>query len=395
MKITFISFKSLLDRNSGAALELKAILEQMAKRGAEVSSLSFNCYDNGDDYVADEEIDARLSPRNSSGKIFHYDSHGIRHYLYVGSSKDTQKLKVEELTQFIELAAREIRNQKPDYLIYFGSNEIIPILKAGKSSGAKIVFYVGTAGYPAKERPVFAFADQRIAPSQYIGALCQERFQKPFVHIPTAVNFPIETPDTQTLKARRRFGALTLINPSPDKGGHFFFKIARNFENNGRLFMCVESRSTREFWRKSGVNVDKYHNVVWAPWQADIRPMLRQTALLLMPSLIDEAAGKVIAEAMTLAVPSVGFDIGGIKEQIGRGGVVLPFDHSLSASPETGLYTSECSNESVMRWTTVINQLLGDDEIYEKLCHKACLEAQRFQIEKVVSEWSDKVFAGC
>lgn len=392
MKIVFISFKTLLDRNSGAALEIKQILEAVSNKEKSVSCFSFNCYDNGDDYFADEEIDPRLSPSRSPRKLFHYDENGLRHYLLVGSSKDTMKLTKSDLDLFYSHVQTFLETECPDFILFFGSNELIPVLKMGKSCGAELIFYAGTASYQEERKPLFELADKLIAPSKYIANHYFNAFGKQAIQIPTAVRFEQEKPDTETLHARRKLGTITLVNPSPDKGGHFFFSIAQQFSNQSRLFLCIESRSTRQFWLNNGINVDAITNIIWAPWQIDIRFMLRQSAILLMPSLINEAAGKVIAEAMTLGVPCIGFDIGGIKEQVGQGGLVIPFDDRLAASPKTGLYSSRCEEEPVRQWVSEIKGLLENEQLYKEISTAASHEAHRYKIGSVVERWKTEVF---
>ncbi|RUS65195.1 glycosyltransferase [Pseudorhodobacter sp. E13] len=392
MKIAFISFKTLLDRNSGAALELRQILEALSRQAESVSCFSFNCYDNGDDYCADEKIDPRLSPSRSSSQLFHYDNNGVRHYLLVASSKNTMNLTKNDIDTFYSRARNFIETVRPDFIIFFGSNELIPVLDMGKRCGAELVFYAGTASYEQERKPLFDLADKLVVPSKYIAEHYLRRFNKSSIQIPTAVRFELEKPNNGILNARRKIGAITLINPAPDKGGHFFFNIAQKYSHDNRLFLCVESRSTRQFWLKNNVNVDAIANIAWMPWQPDIRLALRQSALLLMPSLINEAAGKVIAEAMTLGVPCIGFDIGGIKEQIGGGGLVIPFDDRLSASSETGLYSSRCADEPVSTWTEAIKEALYNEKHYKEMSKAASLEARRYEMSVVVEQWANNVF---
>ena len=391
MKVAFLSLKSLLDKNSGAALEIKSVLEALAKDGMECASISLNCYDTGDDYIQDEKIDARLSPQNGRGGFFHYDDRGLRHYLHVGRSKDTMKIDQEDLNGFLKNAANFFRTFQPDVVIFFGSNELVPLLKLAKKNGAKTIFYTGTASYQDERQPLFDIADSLVVPTTFIGSLYEKKFGKDFHVIPTTLPFGIQPSSPELVHARHTLGAITLINPTPDKGGHFFFHIAKSNALRHRSFLCVESRGTRGFWKNSGVDVDTVQNVHWAPWQADISQVLSVSAVLLMPSLVAEAAGKVIAEAMALGVPCVGFDIGGIKEQIGQGGVTLPFDDRLTANPDTMQYQPQVPVETVQPWVETLSSLLSDKAHYEDLARQAIEEAARFLPENTVSQWASEV----
>lgn len=391
MRTVFISLKSLLDKHSGAALEVKSVLEGLAADGMECSAISFNCYDTGDDYAEDERIDPRLSPKNSHGEFFHYDENGIRHYLYVGRSKDTMKIDQEDMNGLIRRASITLNEIKPDVVVFFGSNDLIPLLSLAKTNGAKILFYTGTASYDEGRKPLFDIADSLVVPTTFIGSLYKERFGKDFRVIPTTLPFGVSPPSPELLHARRMLGSLTLVNPTPDKGAHFLMRAARSAELKNRSFLFVESRGTRSFWKKAGVDISANENVHWAPWQTDISQILSKSAVLLMPSLIGEAAGKVIAEAMALGVPCVGFDIGGIKEQIGQGGMALPFDNRLAAHSETRLYEPQVPGELVQPWVDALDALLSDEARYTELSHRAVQEARRFLPENTVSQWGNEM----
>lgn len=386
MKTVFLSFKSLLDRNSGAAMELRSVFEALSYNTT-CLSFSFNCYDMGDDYTADELIDKRLAPTPGKRALYHFDDNGIRHYLFVGASKDTMKLTQADMDTFLAKGEQFLRAERPNNVVFFGSNELLPLLRVAKNVGAQIIFYAGTAAYEQERHPLFNLADRVVVPSQFIGELYKGRFGIKYEKIPTTLGFEPEAPDVKLVDARRAIGAITLINPAPDKGGHFFFNLAGHHQLRDRSFFCVESRSTRRFWREAGIDVDRLENVYWIPWQSDIRQILRKTAVLAMPSLINEAAGKVVAEAMALGVPSLGYDIGGIKEQIGAGGVVLPFAQCLAASPETGLYESAVPPEPVEAWAKALEQILEDPEEYRALSTSAFAEARKYQRSETTKKW--------
>jgi hypothetical protein len=288
-------------------------------------------------------------------------------------------------------AANFLCTNKPDVIIFFGSNELLPLLKLGKSLGSMILLYAGTASYQPERQPLFDISDTLIVPTDFIGKLYRKRFGKSYVKIPTTLSFEPEPPSLETIEARRNMGSITLINPTPDKGGHFFMHLSKFLEETDRTFLCVESRGTRNYWRRSGMNPDVFQRIIWAPWQADIRALLRGTAVLAMPSLVEEAAGKVASEAMALGVPCIGFDIGGIKEQIGEGGVLMSFDPRLSADAATGLYKSSVPNEPVSAWGSSLTDLLNSEQRYRALSRLASSEAERFDKQKTVAMWNNVI----
>ncbi|MEZ5676402.1 MAG: glycosyltransferase [Thalassovita sp.] len=60
----------------------------------------------------------------------------------------------------------------------------------------------------------------------------------------------------------------------------------------------------------------------WVQRQTNIRAVLARTAVLMVPSIYFEAAGRVIAEAMLAGIPVLATRNGSIPEQLNGGGVV-------------------------------------------------------------------------
>ncbi|TQM89903.1 glycosyltransferase family 4 protein [Roseinatronobacter monicus] len=389
MKIVFLSFKSLIDRDSGAALELKTVMEFLAANGDTCSSYCINCYDVGENYTHDEEIRKGSSQKVLPGQVFKYISKGISHHLYVGVSKDTRNLTSDDLRNYIKLTKAYLDQEKPDLVIFFGSKEMMPILETAYAIGAKIAFYLGSAALVESHKPLIEISDHLVVPSKFIGDHYQRMFGKLCVKINTSLPFtPVSFGDID-YTTRQNYGFVTLVNPTPDKGGHIFMAMSQRFKNENRLFLCIESRGKRSFWRKSGIKVDHFENLLWAPWQSDIRKLLRRSALLVMPSLVNEAAGKVISEAMALGVPCLGYDVGGIKEQIGLGGRTLRFDSVLASDKVTGSYTSRVPKGPIDDWEKEIRDILSDKEEYENLSKAALTEANRFLIERTAMTWRE------
>lgn len=387
MKVVFLSYKSLLDNNSGAALEIKTVFEELAVRNVSCYSCCMNCYDTGDNYSDDEKISKSLNPQRSAGKVFKHEVGGVLHYLYVARSKDTMKVSSVDLQNYTNVARSLLEHVRPDIVVFFGSKEMMPLLAAAKALGSRIVYYAGNASMGAAHQPLFLCADAVVVPSDFVGRVYKEKFNIQFQKIPTTLPFVLPEVSADEIALRHKTGFVTLVNPSPDKGGHVFFEIAHRFKNEGRPFLCIESRGKRSFWRESGVDVDSYENILWAPWQSDIRNLLRSTSVLLMPSLVNEAAGKVIAEAMSLGIPCLGFDVGGIAEQIGRGGKTLAFDPALASDPLTRKYKAINEARFIDPWEREIRAILDSPETYLEFSKLCLMEVERFKREHTTSRW--------
>ena len=60
----------------------------------------------------------------------------------------------------------------------------------------------------------------------------------------------------------------------------------------------------------------------------DLRPVYGRTVLLLAPSRVPEAFGRVVVEAQASGIPCVARDVGGLGEAVGAGGLLLRADAS-------------------------------------------------------------------
>src|SRR5262249_20325346 len=59
---------------------------------------------------------------------------------------------------------------------------------------------------------------------------------------------------------------------------------------------------------------------------ADMRTVYARTALLLVPSQVEDASPRVVLEAQVNGIPVVASAVGGIPEILGAGGVLVPPD---------------------------------------------------------------------
>ncbi|MFO0989363.1 MAG: glycosyltransferase [Alphaproteobacteria bacterium] len=147
---------------------------------------------------------------------------------------------------------------------------------------------------------------------------------------------------------------ILFVNPSPSKGAGLVAAIAECLPH--RRFLVARS------WADAPADPlleIALPNVETAAPKHDMRAIYRQARLLLMPSLLEESTGRVVSEAQFSGIPAVAIDRGGLAENVGAGGTVLP----LGAPPE--------------RWCGAIEALLGDDTAYAAASRAARAHAAR------------------
>ncbi len=139
---------------------------------------------------------------------------------------------------------------------------------------------------------------------------------------------------------------LVMFNPLVRKGGKIFKEIARRLPNKN--FGAVlgwsslkESSLSNEFSKEyikritesegskfngslpSYVDFSDCPNVEIFKSEDDARIIYKKTKILLIPSQWEEAFGRVAIEGMLNGIPVIGSNTGGLKESIGKGGILL------------------------------------------------------------------------
>lgn len=371
-RILFLSEKSLLDVNSGAAIEVKTWLETLVKRGHECMAFNFTCFDGRDQYDVKRHVSPQIDVEADHGKIRILNQNGVAHHLLVTRSSDTMKLVGPDFQAYSMAARKRIDTFKPDYILCFGSHYLAPILQHGKVNGAKTMFYLATGTYQEKTMPTFKACDEILVPSAELSKFYKETLGLKTTVIPTFPNHPLvrKAEELPELARTRRDRFVTMINPAAPKGALVFINLANMYQkvDPDITFLAVESRGKRKDWDSAGLNLGNIKNLWWIPQQQRIETVFRKTSVLIVPSLAYEAAGKVIAEALLCGIPVIAANTGGIPEQMRGSGFVIdvPDDMREKYNSVTGAYTEQ--------WIAPLKTLLDDEEAYLQAA-KAALKA--------------------
>jgi glycosyltransferase involved in cell wall biosynthesis len=116
-------------------------------------------------------------------------------------------------------------------------------------------------------------------------------------------------------------GSILLINPDPDKGFETFLGLAPLLPDE--RFLVVESWPLKDDLPAVQAALERLPNVRFLPRVADVREVYRQGWLLLVPSKLEEAAGRVVVEAQWSGIPVLASARGGLPEMVGEGGLVI------------------------------------------------------------------------
>lgn len=108
-------------------------------------------------------------------------------------------------------------------------------------------------------------------------------------------------------------GYITLVNCNKDKGVQIFHRISKAMPDKRFLGVFGAHGPQLEL---PGRNVTYWQN------QYDIRTVLRETAILLVPSIY-ESYGRIAVEAAACGIPVIATDTPGLKESLGDAGVFV------------------------------------------------------------------------
>lgn len=105
-------------------------------------------------------------------------------------------------------------------------------------------------------------------------------------------------------------GYITMVNCNVDKGAMIFQQIARAISN--RRFLAVKGHHGPQITMRT-------RNITQWECQEDIRTVLRETSVLLVPSVY-ESYGRIAIEAAACGIPVIASDTPGLRESLGSVG---------------------------------------------------------------------------
>jgi glycosyltransferase involved in cell wall biosynthesis len=169
------------------------------------------------------------------------------------------------------------------------------------------------------------------------------------------VTLPLVEP--QDYRVDPRGDAVVMVNPTLMKGVEIFFRLA---EARPHIpFIAIESWDITDEWRLTLANRARaLGNVELWPAAADMRPVYRRARAVLMPSILEETYGRVVAEAQVSGIPALCADRGALRETGGDGVLAIDIDAPIEA------------------WLVALDRLWDDEE------HRLLSAASRREAER-------------
>ncbi|MEZ5562500.1 MAG: glycosyltransferase [Gammaproteobacteria bacterium] len=243
---------------------------------------------------------------------------------------------------------------RPTHVLTFGSDRADQKRReALRNAGTRVIFALHNLHY-LPHRPTAC--DVFLAPSHFLA----QRYSKAW-HEEVAVLPPALSTDT-ILAASHEPVFITWFNPEPAKGLWLMARIAERLgkERPDIPLLVVEGRGRAAdlvaAGRAAGVDLSRYPNIMFNPPVARVADLWAACRVLLAPSVVEEAAGRVAMEAMLNGAVPIVSDRGGLPEMAGEAGIVLPLPASYTRSSRKPLPMNMAAP-----WFDAIARLVDDE----------------------------------
>lgn len=361
MKIFFASANCLIDPSSGAARSVATFLSYLSRSGHECQTLTGSIYDKplSENPVENIRANGAMPVQSERGElnIWRQDIGGVQHLIFPTLISSRSYVPARDELKIFRHALTYLDLKKPDVFMTYGNGLLERcLLREARDRGIATFFYLAHPGY--KEEAVFKDVDQVFTDTEATRSLYDERFNFGAY----AIGKFIIKPKAPTTGQQQIYA--TFINPAAEKGVTLFYRIAQIAERElpDLKFLVVESRSSlQQADERLSTAFAKLTNIVRLGLQQDMGHVFGMTKILLMPSLWHESGGRAAIEALSLGIPVISTNRGGLPETLGKAPIMLSVGPDLMENPKL------LPDKSAARpWIDALVKLLTDQEFYRE-----------------------------
>ena len=224
-------------------------------------------------------------------------------------------------------------------VIYCHTPESLAMIRQAHERGVGGLWYLrDTRPRPEDIRAAVEMGTQTVCCSKFL-----QRWYTEHCGIEPKVIYPfIDQADYRVASNSRAY--ITFINPHPLKGLETFLQIAPLFPD--QPFLVVESWPLGADYEQITGQLAQFPNVRFINRVSDVRDIYGQTRLLIVPSICEDAAPRVVIEAHANGIPVIASNRGGIAEMMGEGGIMI--EDYLSAAAWAEAIRRLCDNPAEM-----------------------------------------------
>jgi glycosyltransferase involved in cell wall biosynthesis len=263
--------------------------------------------------------------------------------------------------QFDLIFDDELHSFRPDVLLCYGGlpGDVARYERASRQ-GARIVLALHNEGYLASA-DFFRNVDAVLTPSQYLTNVYRTALGIDSTPLP----IPMDLEDVVAQSRDPIF--TTMINPSPEKGLMFVARLAEeiSLQRPDLAVLFIESRGSAgrlvQAGLAGGFDLRRHQNLMMSPPLSQPKEIYAGTRVLLVPSLWNEPAGRVVAEALLNGIPPLVSHRGGLPEICQGAGFCLPIPPGITSKTPRPV-----EPEVVQPWIDLIARLEDDEEFYQR-----------------------------
>lgn len=364
------------DPASGAARSTRTMCEMLASAGAEVRAVATTASERAGRadsaaYLRDLGIQPQVHAGHTAGRIrpeLEFDDRGIHYHLLDVGLRDMHAWQKIVGSQFDQIFDRELHTFRPDLLLAFGGLPgDIRRYERARRQGVRIVFALRNQGYVNKGgQELLSASDGVLTPSQFLTDFYRQAIGIESTPLP----LPMELDDVLASGHDPIF--FTMINPSPEKGLMVMARLAEELSlaRPDIPLLIIESRGSAgrlvSAGMAGGFDLRRHENLMMSPALAQPKEIYVATRALLAPSVWQEPAGRVAAEAILNGIPPLVSDRGGLSETCNGAGFTLPVPSDVTPRQPTPV-----RKEVVDPWLELMFRLEGDPEFYRAESERA------------------------
>ncbi len=405
MRILLVHFGSYLVAHSGASKANRYMIELLARRGHEclcvVPPMAHG--ELGEQLLLEDELRRIQVPFLLDGTniVFHLNGVQVR---AVGEISQANVRRLVGIRREIDSACASFA---PDYVLVSSADRAFLLLRTAlKNCGAKTVYLARATADLGFGPMTFIHNPDSLELLHQVGKIISNSFyMKSYLQQwgqlhSEVLDLPMYDCRTRLPDGPTKDEFVTIINPCGIKGISIFISLAERFASV--RFAAVPTWGMTESDR---VKLLSLNNVSLLPASDEIASVFERTRVLLVPSLWDEAFGRVVIEAMIHRIPVLASNVGGLSEA--KLGVpfllpVRPIERYLPQLDDRRVPVPVVPEQNLIPWEVALADVLDSRDGYERLAEASQNAALRYvgtlreeDLERVLGMVRSVTSGGC